>query len=176
MVISQIDSVIKSGLIILFNAHPRKLVLSDCQEELPQFLQKTHQIRIQYPSKQVDQQLHSVKTPAKVKSPALVEWTDPVSLPLLINQEYRFEVYEMHQFGYNPEELSSVAIGKFTISNDETFSTWEVTSDRGNKLGFLSAKIRRKLKYVPNVTTAKPEVQILSISSIISSNISIQLI
>jgi hypothetical protein len=45
-----------------------------------------------------------------------------------------------------------------------------VASDRGNKLGFLSAKIRRKLRYGPNVSTAPPELQIMSVSSIIGRN------
>ena len=57
--------------------------------------------------------------------------------------------------------------GKFTVSAEDRFCTWEVISDRGNKVGFLSAKIRRKLRYAPNASTDLPEHQILAVSSII---------
>jgi hypothetical protein len=42
-----------------------------------------------------------------------------------------------------------------------------VLTDRNQKNGFLSANIRKKLRFSPNATTAPPEPQILSISSII---------
>jgi hypothetical protein len=91
----------------------------------------------------------------RVRSQTLIEWLEPIALPLLVSEDYRFEIFEEHQFGYNPEELA-VATGHFSIDENDHFATWEVTTDRGNKLGFLSAKIRRKLRYSPQLPPDLP--------------------
>jgi hypothetical protein len=53
------------------------------------------------------------------------------------------------------------------IGEHDTYNNWEVLTDRNQKYGFLSANIRKKLRYSPNASTAPAEPQILSISSII---------
>lgn len=95
----------------------------------------------------------------------MVEWAEAISLPLFLNAEYTFEVFEKHSFGFNPEELSVVG-GKIIIKEGDTFDNWEVLTDHNQKYGFLSANIRKKLRYSPN-SIAPPEKQILSVSSII---------
>ena len=70
----------------------------------------------------------------------------------------------------------SVAMGRIEFNQNDRFGTWEVTSERGNKLGFLSANIRRKLRYSPQANTDMPQSQIVTVSSIIGKNVIIQLI
>jgi hypothetical protein len=60
------------------------------------------------------------------------------------------------------------------VGEQDTYNNWEVVTDKDQKYGFLSANIRKKLRYSPNATTAPPESQILSISSIIGKSLLIK--
>ena len=31
-----------------------------------------------------------------------IEWDDPIILPVKFNKEVAFEIYDKHEFGYNP--------------------------------------------------------------------------
>ena len=63
----------------------------------------------------------------------------------------------------------AVGTGKIEVNESDNYCTWEVLTERGNKLGFISAKIRRKLRYSPQVSTEQTQSQIVSISSIIGN-------
>lgn len=56
------------------------------------------------------------------------------------------------------------------VGEQDTYNNWEVVADKNQKYGFLSANIRKKSRYAPNASTAPPEPQILSISSIIGKS------
>ena len=75
----------------------------------------------------LEEQLIVCKDLARIRSQTLAEWTEPIPLPLFYNEEYRFEIFEEHQFGFNPEEFA-VAVGKIEVTESDTFCTWEVTS------------------------------------------------
>ena len=60
-----------------------------------------------------------------------------------------------------------MAVGKIDVSESDSFCTWEVTTERGNKLGFLSAKIRKKLRYSPKIDPKITSSQIVTINSVI---------
>lgn len=55
------------------------------------------------------------------------------------------------------------------MGDNDTFNNWEVLNDKKQKFGYLSANIRKRLKYAPSVAAVIPEMHILSISSIIGT-------
>jgi hypothetical protein len=59
--------------------------------------------------------------------------------------------------------------GKIVVGEQDSYNNWEVLTDRHQKYGFLSATIRRKLRYAPNASTAPPESQMLIVSSIVGT-------
>ena len=150
------------------NADSGQFDLPNLQESLQQQHPQKDKVHHPYPSQHPEQQLITSKEHARVKNQSQVEWTDPIPLPLHYNTDYHFEIYESHQFGYNPEELA-VGQGTINVIEDDRFCTWEVATDRGNKLGYLSAKIRKKLRYSPNANTDNPQPQIVSVNSIIGT-------
>lgn len=78
------------------DAYTRKPFLPSSQENLSKLQQKVNKVRSQYIFRHTDQQLHYIQTIAKIKSPILAEWTEPIALPLFLNVEYHFEIYEKH--------------------------------------------------------------------------------
>ena len=50
----------------------------------------------------IDDKLITSKSIARIRSQSLAEWSESIPLPLFFNKEYRFEIFEEHQFGYNP--------------------------------------------------------------------------
>jgi hypothetical protein len=58
--------------------------------------------------------------------------------------------------------------GKIIVGEHDTYNNWEVLTDKNQKYGFLSANIRRKMRYSPN-SLGPAEPQILSISSIVGN-------
>jgi hypothetical protein len=56
-----------------------------------------------------------------------------------------FEIYEKHEFGYNPEEIQSVMHGVISfIQGNDKFINWELFDVNGKKIGFLSVNIKNK--------------------------------
>jgi hypothetical protein len=64
--------------------------------------------------------------------------------------------------------LGRIVGGKIIVGDNDTFNNWEVFNDKKQKFGFLSANIRKRLKYAPSVAAVIPEMHIVSISSIIA--------
>ena len=73
-----------------------------------------------------------------------MEWDEPISLPVLYKREFLFEIYDKHEFGYNPDELT-VMHGIIIIDNpNQTNNGWEILNEHKKSIGFLSAKIKNQ--------------------------------
>ena len=80
--------------------------------------------------------------PAKIVNDKSIEWAESLTLPLLYNREFEFEIYDKHEFGYNPEEFQTMLVGTLSVVDlSQKHSTWEILTSGKEKIGFLSASI-----------------------------------
>ena len=72
-------------------------------------------------------------------------WDEKVEIPVLYGKEFSFEVFEKHEFGYNPDQFKNMLYGTLMINNvDEKFNSWDVLDSKKQKIGELSANIIQK--------------------------------
>lgn len=56
-----------------------------------------------------------------------------------------FEIFDKHEFGYNPDELNSIMHGKIILDErDQNFYNWEVYDVRDKKIGYLSVNVKSR--------------------------------
>ena len=60
---------------------------------------------------------------------------------MIFGEDFEFEIYNHHRFGYNPEELNEIYHGRLSIGNkQQKQGVWEVSFSE-QEVGFLTAKI-----------------------------------
>ncbi len=56
-----------------------------------------------------------------------------------------FEIYDKHEFGYNPEEINSVLHGTIVfMQGNDKFNNFEVFGINDKKIGYFSVNIKNK--------------------------------
>lgn len=50
----------------------------------------------------VENVVKGTKRAGRMISDLSIEWDDPIILPVKFNKEVAFEIYDKHEFGYNP--------------------------------------------------------------------------
>lgn len=100
----------------------------------------------------------------KVVNESCIEWEDNIYIPVVYRKEFGFEIYNVHQFGYHPQELVDIYTGSLSIRQPgEAHSAWEVFDPENNKIGYLSADIRANRNVwpseskIPNIFNTDPK-------------------
>jgi hypothetical protein len=56
-----------------------------------------------------------------------------------------FEIYDKHEFGYNPEEIKSVMHGTIVfMQGNDKFNNFEIFDINDKKIGYFSVNIKNK--------------------------------
>lgn len=58
-----------------------------------------------------EQSIIKTNSYGKVLGPTSIQWEEAMELPCLYSFDMPFEIYEKHEFGYNPEEIDKVLHG-----------------------------------------------------------------
>lgn len=102
---------------------------------------------------------------------ATIKWEENLRIPEVYNQDIDFEIYNQHEFGYNPEELQNLLFGSIKFSEGKTIGKCEVlsSSDSSKKVGFLLFDIKRLQKSPTQNRQANEQKITKTLCSIISN-------
>lgn len=105
---------------------------------------------------------------------ATIRWEESLRIPEVYNQPIDFEIYNEHEFGYNPEELQNLLYGTIKLVENKTIGKFEVTvaSEDTKKIGFLLFDIKKLVKKSTQPPPTESGV-VKTLTSILSSILSI---
>ncbi len=56
-----------------------------------------------------------------------------------------FEIFDKHEFGYNPEEINSIMSGVIVFAQgNQKYNNWEIFDANKKKIGYLSVNIKNR--------------------------------
>ena len=93
----------------------------------------------------------------------IIKWSKPIEIPELYDKDIDFEIYDEHQFGYDPEELKTIFYGTLRITQNQKTGKWSVfsTAEDHKKIGSLFINIAKREKQIMKI----PSKEITSILS-----------
>ena len=88
-----------------------------------------------------------------------IKWTTPLCIPTVYGEDIDFEIYDKHEFGYNPEEMQTLLYGTIRLSENQKIGKFSVYSsgEDHKKVGSLIMDIKKN-----KVTNAKEGSSTLS--------------
>ena len=80
------------------------------------------------------------KKPGKIINEKLLEWDEGIMLPVYFQKPIHFEIYNKHEFGYNPEELDEIFEGVIIVDSvGENKGSWKIMKNNKTKLVIRTA-------------------------------------
>ena len=79
---------------------------------------------------------------------ATIRWDETLRIPEVYNQSIDFEIYNEHEFGYNPEEMHNLLYGSIRLTQNKSIGKFEVSaaSEVDKKMGFLLFDVKKVVK------------------------------